>query len=166
MQSLCTLRNHCRQWPRNTRHQADATPYLGRTSTGWIAPALPGALILSSRRRGRDTENTGGLSVDYQLERGRLHDWQVRRLCSSEDTTYINAHLSPSISDIGTIAYQPTSFWNFACCRYYQNDMRRRQIRKLDAPAREERIGSEEQRVEPLAYQNCKSRINFAGRLR
>ena len=39
MQSLCTLRNHCHQWPRNTRYQADATPYLGRTSTGWIAPA-------------------------------------------------------------------------------------------------------------------------------
>src|SRR6516225_1260008 len=53
MQSLCTLRNHCRQWPRNTRYQADATPYLGRTCTGWIAPALPGALIRSLRRRGR-----------------------------------------------------------------------------------------------------------------
>ena len=39
MQSLCTLRDHCRQWPRNTRYQADATPYLGRTCTGWIAPA-------------------------------------------------------------------------------------------------------------------------------
>src|SRR6516162_6201352 len=39
MQSLCTLRDHGRQWPRNTRYQADATPYLGRTSTGWIAPA-------------------------------------------------------------------------------------------------------------------------------
>ena len=51
MQSLCTLRNHCRQWPRNTRYQADATPYLGRTCTGWIAPALPGALIRSPRQR-------------------------------------------------------------------------------------------------------------------
>jgi hypothetical protein len=39
MQSLCTLRNRCRQRPRNTRYQADATPYLGRTCTGWIAPA-------------------------------------------------------------------------------------------------------------------------------
>ena len=39
MQSLCTLRHHCHQWLRNTRYQADATPYLGRTSTGWIAPA-------------------------------------------------------------------------------------------------------------------------------
>src|SRR5438132_13240263 len=38
-QSLCTLRAHRRRWPRNTRYQADATPYLGRTSTGWIAPA-------------------------------------------------------------------------------------------------------------------------------
>ena len=42
--------------------------------------------------------------------------------------------------------------------------MPRRQIRKLYAPAREERIGSEEQRVEPLASQSCKGRINFAGR--
>src|SRR6266849_2631719 len=39
MQSLCTLRDHCRQGPRNTHCQAGATPYLGRTSTGWIAPA-------------------------------------------------------------------------------------------------------------------------------
>src|SRR5262245_32804975 len=39
MQSLCTLRVHCRQWPRNTHYQAGATPYLDRTSTGWIAPA-------------------------------------------------------------------------------------------------------------------------------
>src|SRR5437868_13239134 len=29
MQSLCTLRNHCRQWPRNTRYQAGRYPLLG-----------------------------------------------------------------------------------------------------------------------------------------
>jgi hypothetical protein len=29
MQLLCTLRDRCRQRPRNTRYQADATPYLG-----------------------------------------------------------------------------------------------------------------------------------------
>jgi hypothetical protein len=39
MQSLCTLRSHCHHWLRNTRYQADATPYLGRTFTGCIAPA-------------------------------------------------------------------------------------------------------------------------------
>jgi hypothetical protein len=39
MQLLCTLRDRCRKRPRNTRYQADANPYLGRTYTGWIAPA-------------------------------------------------------------------------------------------------------------------------------
>jgi uroporphyrin-III C-methyltransferase / precorrin-2 dehydrogenase / sirohydrochlorin ferrochelatase len=29
MQSLCTLRNHCCQWPRNTRYQADAALAIG-----------------------------------------------------------------------------------------------------------------------------------------
>src|SRR6476620_9745254 len=34
---------------RNTRYQAGATPYLGRTFTGWIAPASPGVLLLLHR---------------------------------------------------------------------------------------------------------------------
>jgi hypothetical protein len=50
---LCTLRNRCRQQPRNTRYQAGATPYLSRTFTGWTAPASAGALIQSPRRRWR-----------------------------------------------------------------------------------------------------------------
>src|SRR5262245_52318382 len=56
MQSLCTLRSHCRQWPRNTRYQADATPYLGRTFTGWIAPACGWRTysISSSARASKD----------------------------------------------------------------------------------------------------------------
>src|SRR6516225_4119504 len=49
MQSLCTLRHHCRQWLRNTRYQADATPYLGRTSTGWIAPACLAHVAVGTR---------------------------------------------------------------------------------------------------------------------
>ena len=40
---LCTLRRGRRLPRRNTRYQAGATPYLGRTSTGWTAPASPGA---------------------------------------------------------------------------------------------------------------------------
>src|SRR4029077_8191849 len=53
MQLLCTLRNRCRQQPRNTRYQAGATPYLSRTFTGWTAPASAGALTRSPRRRVR-----------------------------------------------------------------------------------------------------------------
>ena len=40
MQSLCTLRSRCRQRPRNTRYQANATPYLDRTFTGCLTPLL------------------------------------------------------------------------------------------------------------------------------
>ena len=69
MHSLCTLRDHCRQWPRNTRYQADATPYLGRTSTGWIAPALPGALIQSPR-----PSSIGGISRLSALPVLRFHE--------------------------------------------------------------------------------------------
>jgi hypothetical protein len=43
IQLLCTLRRGRHLPRRNTRYQADATPYLGRTFTGWIAPASPGA---------------------------------------------------------------------------------------------------------------------------
>src|SRR5882757_9453568 len=91
MQLLCTLRDHCRCGPRNTRYQADATPYLGRTSTGWIAPALPGALTRSPRRRGpaRLPAHRGrvpcGLGVRHKFVFGRRLYWQVGRLFTLED---------------------------------------------------------------------------------
>ena len=44
--SLCTLRNRRHRRSRNTRYQAGATPYLGRTSTGWITSASPDALTV------------------------------------------------------------------------------------------------------------------------
>src|SRR5689334_22247815 len=39
---LCTLRRGRHLPRRNTRYQAGATPFLGRTFTGWITPASPG----------------------------------------------------------------------------------------------------------------------------
>jgi hypothetical protein len=46
---LCTLHRGRRLPRRNTRYQAGATPYLGRTCTGWTAPASPGAPKLELR---------------------------------------------------------------------------------------------------------------------
>src|ERR1700757_326158 len=100
-QSLCTLRNHCRQWPRNTRYQADATPYLGRTSTGWIAPALPGALIRSPRRHSR--LSVGG---EAQRVRGILRLMTTRRakaLCITKIPS-IEAHIAQRIRLYGNAA--------------------------------------------------------------
>src|SRR5215831_5639560 len=77
MQSLCTLRDHCRQWPRNTRYQADATPYLGRTSTGWIAPACGWRThsITSSARRRIERDMVAAAIVDHL----RLCNWRMAR---------------------------------------------------------------------------------------
>src|SRR5215204_5032658 len=112
MQSLCTLRNHCRQWPRNTRYQADATPYLGRTCTGWIAPALPGALIRSPRRAGEqrlgnfEAKHPGRLVVDDQLELGRLHHRQVCGLGALEDVSGLDADLTIGVRQARSVADQ------------------------------------------------------------
>jgi hypothetical protein len=51
MQWLCTLRNHCRQWSRNTRYQADATPDLARAFTGGSHQLCLAQPIQSPRRR-------------------------------------------------------------------------------------------------------------------
>jgi hypothetical protein len=67
---------HCRQGSRNTRYQAGAAPYLGRSSTGWIAPAclahsfdhLVGAG--ENRIRHGQAEGLGGLEIDDELEPG------------------------------------------------------------------------------------------------
>src|SRR5262249_19966849 len=83
MQSLYTLRDHCRQWPRNTRYQADATPYLGRTSTGWIAPACLAHSfdhLVGEREQlipDGEAKRLGSLEVEHQIELDRLQDWQV-----------------------------------------------------------------------------------------
>ena len=50
--SLCTLQDHRRRRSRNTRYRAGATPYPDRTSTGWIAPASPGAREQTLRTAG------------------------------------------------------------------------------------------------------------------
>jgi hypothetical protein len=60
-----------------------AAPYLGRTSTGWIAPAclahsfdhLVGAR--EQRRRQLEAKRPCGLEVDHELDLGRLLDCEL-----------------------------------------------------------------------------------------
>ena len=93
----------------NTRYQADATPYLGRTSTGRIAPALPGALIDhlvgagEQRWRNVQTEGLGGLEVDNQLVLGRRLHRQVGRLRALEDTIDVAGHLPVLVDPIRSV---------------------------------------------------------------
>ncbi|RUX13255.1 aldehyde dehydrogenase family protein, partial [Mesorhizobium sp. M2A.F.Ca.ET.042.01.1.1] len=48
---MCTLRRGRHLPRRNTHYQAGATPYPGRTCTGWNSPAWPGAPHLVCRAR-------------------------------------------------------------------------------------------------------------------
>ena len=62
-QSLCTLRRGRHLPRRNTRYQAGATPYLGRTCTGWNAPASPGAHVTKhSGSRPRCNDRRSGVA--------------------------------------------------------------------------------------------------------
>src|SRR5205823_5565390 len=81
MQSLCTLRDHCRQWPRNTRYQAGATPYLDRTFHRLDRTSLRLAhsfdhLVGECEQpiRHIQAKRLRRLEVDHQFELGRLLD--------------------------------------------------------------------------------------------
>src|SRR5712671_6730788 len=112
MQSLCTLRNHCRQWPRNTRYQAGAAPYLDRTSTGWIAPAclahsfdhLVGAA--EQRQRDGEAERVSSLEINEQLDFRALLHRQVSRLLALEDAARVDASKTKVVRNIPAVAHQ------------------------------------------------------------
>jgi hypothetical protein len=53
------------------------------------------------------TEKPGGLQVYYELEPGRLHDREVGGLGALEDVAGIDANLTPSVGDVGSVAHQP-----------------------------------------------------------
>jgi hypothetical protein len=101
MQSLCTLRDHCRQWPRNTRYQADATPYLGRTSTGWIAPAC-GWRTHSFPDSGNDVPRGVGNMIKWIKERDPKVQFGLIENKSRQ--AIIDFLLSPGVSDDVTLS--------------------------------------------------------------
>ena len=84
MQSLCTLRNHCRQWPRNTRYQAGRYPLLGpdfhrldRTSLR-LAHLLDHLVGATEQRHWEgEIERLGRLEVDNELDLCKKLDRQV-----------------------------------------------------------------------------------------
>src|SRR4030095_15252800 len=113
MQLLCTLRDHCRQWPRNTRYQAGRYPLLGpdfhrldRTSF-WLAHSFD-HLVGEHEHLigGTEAERLCGFEVNDQLELGWLDDRQVCWLFAFEDAPGIAADLAPRFGLAGSIADQ------------------------------------------------------------
>src|SRR5436190_14844066 len=96
-QSLCTLRNHRRQWPRNTRYQA------GRYPLTWagLSPAGSHQLCLAHSFdhlvgegeqlwRNVDAERLGGVEIDHQSELGGLNDRHLRRVGATSQLSKVH----------------------------------------------------------------------------
>src|SRR5262249_2112573 len=69
--------------------------------------------------------------------------------------------LTPRILNVGTVAHQPAHFGNFPrrICR--GNRAARRQVGKLPPPEAEKRVGTNQERVGPLAHKSCEGRIDL-----
>src|SRR5262245_12878958 len=60
--------------------------------------------------RQAEAECLGGVEIDHELELGRLHDRQVRRLRALEDAANIDTSQAISLGDAGSVAHQTASF--------------------------------------------------------
>ena len=66
---LCTLRSGRHLPPRNTHYQAGATPYLGRTFTGWITPAC----LAHEQKTGIKNPHGKPRGIDGSKDASRAH---------------------------------------------------------------------------------------------
>src|SRR5271163_4744705 len=94
-------------------------------------------LVSGGQQSFRDckAERLGGLHVDDQFERGRLHDWKVGGLGAFEDLTRVGANLMIRVREFGSVAHQPASFNQLAVGKGRSDSVARRESGKLNAPA-------------------------------
>ncbi len=65
-------------------------------------------------RRHVETERRGGLEIDHELDRGRLHDRQIAEFGATQNAAGIDAGLAIGIRDVGSVANQPARFGELA----------------------------------------------------
>src|SRR5262249_25526362 len=84
------------------------------------------------------------------LELGRLNDGEIGRLLSFENAASVNASLMVRIRNDGSVAHQPAGRSKLAPFVYRRNRMARSQRDEFCASGVEERIGSDDERADPL----------------
>src|SRR5262249_4164770 len=112
--------------------------------------------------RDGQAEHPGGLVIDDQLELGRLHHRQVRRLRTLENATGIDADDTPRICDVGSVAHQPAGFGDFTRGGSHGNRVARRHGAQLNPSAVEKSVRADEEGIDPLAHKGCKCGIDLA----
>src|ERR1700730_13201467 len=135
MQSLCTLRNHCRQ----RGHATLATKRTLLLTWAGLAPAGSHQLCLAhlfdhlvgedvELRRDHYPESVGGLTIDHQVEFGRLLDRQVAGLCTLENLVDERRGATEKIEEVLAIAHQPTSLHVIALWEHGRQTVRKRKF--------------------------------------
>src|SRR5439155_100023 len=81
-----------------------------------------------------------------------------------KDGSGIDADLSKHVRCNGSVAHQPACFDSVTRRKNRRNSLARCQSSKLDAPAGEEPVASDEEGVGPLAHEGGKGRIDLAAR--
>jgi hypothetical protein len=64
-----------------------------------------------------EAKRLGGLEIDHQLERGRLHDRQIGRLGAFEDLAGVKADLTKRGQKAGSVADQAAGQGVFPPCK-------------------------------------------------
>src|SRR5712691_7504052 len=121
-------------------------------------------LVGSGEQRWRhgDADRPRRLRVDHKLELARLHDGQIRRLGSFEDTPAVDAYLAHRIRQTRAVADQPADLRIVAQRIYCRDSVARRQMRQLETPAEEERAAGNEERIGALLHKCCENYIDLA----
>ena len=95
---------------------AGAAPYLGRSSTGWIAPACLAHsfdhLVGAGEQRRRDfkPKRPGGGQVDDEIELSRLLDREIARLRPAKNLVDIVANAPKKLWEVWSIGHQTSRF--------------------------------------------------------
>jgi hypothetical protein len=82
-------------------------------------------------QRHGEVERLRGLEVDHELELGRLHDWQIGRFLTLENSPNVNASLAIRARYVGSVAHQTTSGRKLSKFIYRRNHMTSRQRHEL-----------------------------------
>src|SRR5262245_55588433 len=112
-----------------------------------------------------DAEHSRRLDVDAKLGFGRLQHRQVSGLGPLKDATGVEADLTKSIPDVGSVAHQPTGCHMTTQGISRRNPVMRRQGSKLYGAADKECVAADEERIRALARKCGKGRINLSDRV-
>src|SRR5262245_47464840 len=128
--------------------------------------ALPPKADIQSfiRWRHLDAEHSRRFDVDYDREFCRLQHRQFSRLGPLKDAACIDADLTKSIPEVGSVAHQPTGCHLITLGISRRNPVMRCQGGKLYGAADKKCVAADEERIGALAGKCSKGRVDLSDR--